>query len=103
MANRKFLELCERKVGDILNSYSNNRSEEELITLMAYRELYGIDDMMRKDKKAVQKACVNVSVLVYFMCIKDCLDNVRLDKWHRHSKTLYRECQIGGHLLSLQL
>lgn len=60
MANRTFLEYCERKVGDILNNYSMNKRDEELITIIAYRELYGIDDMMRKNKKAVQKACVNV-------------------------------------------
>lgn len=67
MANRKFLEFCERKVGEILDNYSTtNKEATELMTLMAYRELYGINEMMHKDKKAIKKVCVNVSLISKF-------------------------------------
>jgi hypothetical protein len=64
MANRKFLEFCNRNVGKILDNYSPKETTE-LMTLMAYQELYGINnDMMRKDKKAIKKVCVDVSFFI---------------------------------------
>lgn len=61
MANRKFLELCESKVENVLKVCSPLDKTSDTLTLAAYKELYGINELIRKDKKAVQRACVDVS------------------------------------------
>uniref|UniRef100_A0A915EDC9 Carboxylic ester hydrolase n=1 Tax=Ditylenchus dipsaci TaxID=166011 RepID=A0A915EDC9_9BILA len=60
-ANAKFLIYCERRAQELLDE-ANRRSSipSEAVTLAAFRDLYGISDHMRKDKKAVQQVSVAI-------------------------------------------
>lgn len=61
MANRKFLEFCENKVDTVLKTHFPPDKTSNSLTLAAYQELYGINELIRKDKRAVQRVCVDVS------------------------------------------
>ncbi|KAI6189827.1 Carboxylic ester hydrolase [Aphelenchoides bicaudatus] len=58
-ANNKFLRFCENKVELLLQSHPSTESSD-VLTLAAYRELYGINDDLIKNKKLTQRACVDI-------------------------------------------
>ena len=68
-ANAKFLTYCEQRAGELIERAKENGNASEgmqmmtptdTITTATFRDLYGVTDLMRKDKKAVQVACVTV-------------------------------------------
>ena len=61
-ANYKLAEYCVSRVSCLLNDLAARSGEASVISLADYRALYNLDDeSTRKNKKAAQRACVDVS------------------------------------------
>ncbi|KAI1723263.1 carboxylesterase family domain-containing protein [Ditylenchus destructor] len=93
--NTKFLTYCEQRASELLEKSKERGNVNEVIqmpltdtiTMATFRDLYGLTDLMRKDKKAVQYACVTI--------MSDLINNLSLqnycDKMSQYTKsTVYR-------------
>ncbi|CAD5223910.1 unnamed protein product [Bursaphelenchus okinawaensis] len=59
-ANKKLLEQFEGNVTKMLNAHDHLVAPEDRICDDEFRELYGIAESMKRDKKRVQKACLEM-------------------------------------------
>lgn len=59
-ANARFLDYCEYRASELL-SIAAERNPATSMSLNTFRDLYGITDLMRKDKRQVAYTCVAVS------------------------------------------
>ncbi|KAI6186696.1 Carboxylic ester hydrolase [Aphelenchoides besseyi] len=70
-ADKRLLEYCEFRVGQIIDAVAERKDLHSNITLSAYRELYGINDSLRKNKRETQLTCVNI--------LSDMINNIAIE------------------------
>ncbi|CAD5235227.1 unnamed protein product [Bursaphelenchus xylophilus] len=59
--NQKTLRYCEETFESMAKALKGKMDDSDIMTLQTFRDMYGINDMMKKDKKALGLAIVKIS------------------------------------------